>query len=690
MISSHTFLTARAILHIGVLITTLLWIVGCGDTVPNQVSSETSQFLVAEESDTPTETGTSTDATTTKSSTNHLSDSSFPEIDKTKRTPNDLGSTETNTQPLHDTSSNEGDSLPNRSFPANARSTADSLPVPRANPEELLHKIGQIEQQVERGQMPGSTPEQQEAAFIQMMKIRREAAEQILNQPAEPHQQVLAKLAKLDSINALAAIGVAEMTSEFLAYAEELTGDENTEVRLAGIKGKLESLRMLSAQDDPQFKEDFETYVTQCVASDDENIRTAGILAKVNLLMQLTESGDQQASTELEGYLDALMESENEEVRFTAINSKLEILGQFIAADLPGAREQVEEFASSLQNDPNPQISEMVNITLFSLHLRDLDSGAEPDPTKAIDALRTLLEKSPKTPTLFQSTQIAIDVLRKQGYSTEWKQAIQLIANAFQDNENEQIAAAANNLALRAELVAFHTIVNDVMRGRGDAESIVTAAGELLASEPGPTKLQLIVRAAQALEFSGQMPLAKSLYDLLHVTFSQHEDAQLRNAALEIVEKGRARANMIGKPIELTGNLSTNQPFDWEPYRGKVVLVEFWATWCQPCIQELPNLLKHYEQFQQSGFDVVGVNMDQNPETAQQFIESNQIPWANIVSDEFGSNPNVTRYSVEAIPFAILVGRDGNIAVLHARGPNLGDQIEKLLAEPTNVTSPAS
>ena len=52
MISSHTFLTARAILHIGVLITTLLWIVGCGDTVPNQVSSETSQFLVAEESDT--------------------------------------------------------------------------------------------------------------------------------------------------------------------------------------------------------------------------------------------------------------------------------------------------------------------------------------------------------------------------------------------------------------------------------------------------------------------------------------------------------------------------------------------------------------------------------------------------------------------------------------------------------------
>ena len=82
--------------------------------------------------------------------------------------------------------------------------------------------------------------------------------------------------------------------------------------------------------------------------------------------------------------------------------------------------------------------------------------------------------------------------------------------------------------------------------------------------------------------------------------------------------------------MEITGTLLDGEPVDWESYRGKVVLVDFWATWCGPCRAEIPNVLEMYEAYHDKGFDVLGVSLDATPEAAEKYVAENKLPWSSI------------------------------------------------------------
>ena len=140
---------------------------------------------------------------------------------------------------------------------------------------------------------------------------------------------------------------------------------------------------------------------------------------------------------------------------------------------------------------------------------------------------------------------------------------------------------------------------------------------------------------------------------------------------------------MVGQPIELTGVQSNGEPFDWSRYEGKVVLVDFWATWCRPCIETIPSIKQNYQKYQKQGFEVVGINMDQDQDEVRQFIEDAGIPWVNVMADRWGENENAVRYAVEAIPFLVLVGRDGNVSAIHVRGTDIGRRLEEILGQST-------
>lgn len=148
------------------------------------------------------------------------------------------------------------------------------------------------------------------------------------------------------------------------------------------------------------------------------------------------------------------------------------------------------------------------------------------------------------------------------------------------------------------------------------------------------------------------------------------------------------RLNLPGNKMEIEGTLLSGEPVDWEAYRGKVVLVDYWATWCGPCIAELPNVLKAYEAYHGKGFDVLGISLDnsKDSEAVENFLQAKNVPWQTLFSadpeNDGWNHPMAQRYAINGIPRAILVDQDGRAVSMNLRGPALEEALSELLGPP--------
>ncbi|NCA10905.1 TlpA family protein disulfide reductase [bacterium] len=141
------------------------------------------------------------------------------------------------------------------------------------------------------------------------------------------------------------------------------------------------------------------------------------------------------------------------------------------------------------------------------------------------------------------------------------------------------------------------------------------------------------------------------------------------------------RLSLLGHPMEISGTLLSGKPFDQKALAGKVVLVDFWATWCGPCVAEIPNVLEQYQKYHAQGFEVVGVSLDEDREALEKFVADQKIPWPILYEKPAGEgwrHPLATFYGISGIPTVILIGRDGNVITLNARGEKLGAELAKI------------
>jgi peroxiredoxin len=164
------------------------------------------------------------------------------------------------------------------------------------------------------------------------------------------------------------------------------------------------------------------------------------------------------------------------------------------------------------------------------------------------------------------------------------------------------------------------------------------------------------------------------------VTFELSE-AEVCPAGAFDVEADLALEPIVGNPPpELDVEDIDGELVSLEDYADRVLLIDFWATWCSPCLSELPNVKDTYEQYHDQGFDIVGVSLDSSVATLRTFLEENEITWRQICDEQSWSGTLVERYRVDGIPTMILVGRDGLIKSLYARGSRLGELVAEELA----------
>lgn len=113
--------------------------------------------------------------------------------------------------------------------------------------------------------------------------------------------------------------------------------------------------------------------------------------------------------------------------------------------------------------------------------------------------------------------------------------------------------------------------------------------------------------------------------------------------------------------------------------KGKVVLIDFWASWCGPCRKENPNVVRIYEKYQKDGFTIISVSMDTDKEKWFAAIKQDKLAWPNHVSDLGGWNSKVGKmYGINSIPFTVLVDKEGKIIATNLRGAALELELGKI------------
>jgi peroxiredoxin/predicted negative regulator of RcsB-dependent stress response len=262
----------------------------------------------------------------------------------------------------------------------------------------------------------------------------------------------------------------------------------------------------------------------------------------------------------------------------------------------------------------------------------------------------------------------------EQGYMTLFNKAID------HDWFAETAAIARSYLAAHPDgaVKALAQIIVAMANGHaGQFAEAVATFQELLRDLDKPEQEEFAINFADALAgvaaAAGAYGAARQVYEAVLHRFQDSPNLRQK------VRDDLARLDKVGQPAPAFAvNDLAGKPIRLADFKGQFVLIDFWATWCGPCVADLPNLQAAYAKYHGRGFEIISVSLDETAGPVADFVKARKIPWRQIHNASCGDDL-VEAFGIRSIPASFLIDPDGKITRLELRGATIEKTLGTLL-----------
>ncbi|MGA2555711.1 MAG: TlpA disulfide reductase family protein [Verrucomicrobiota bacterium] len=209
---------------------------------------------------------------------------------------------------------------------------------------------------------------------------------------------------------------------------------------------------------------------------------------------------------------------------------------------------------------------------------------------------------------------------------------------------------------------------------QGDAAMLVEfEKGTRLLQKEFPKQPRVIAMLMDLAEFSDP---EKSRDVIKEIAANADAPAEIKDAAAQM----QKHLDRVGRPFALKYAANDGREVDLDKLRGKVVLVDFWASWCQPCVEMMPEVKEAYGQFHSNGFEIAGINLDQEKESFTNFVAEQKMEWPQFFDGKYWDTKYAVEFDVKDIPAMWLVDKKGVLRYINA-GFDFTNKVAHLLGE---------
>ncbi|QDV27029.1 Thiol-disulfide oxidoreductase ResA [Aureliella helgolandensis] len=201
--------------------------------------------------------------------------------------------------------------------------------------------------------------------------------------------------------------------------------------------------------------------------------------------------------------------------------------------------------------------------------------------------------------------------------------------------------------------------------------------------------IQTGMLAAAMIELQANKQPARDTYQLLDDLLKEDEREEMQQLRLTLQASIR-RLDLLGNKFELQAKSLDGKEIATEDFAGQYVLVDFLATWCEPCLLEVPRLKNHYAKYYDRGLRILTISIDEDTEALQQFLAKADLPWPVIHDNAEDPLARLQmKFGVSTLPCILLLNKEGTVVSLEARGAELDRLMQLLFDSPTPAAPPA-